>query len=283
MSPRLHIFRREALGYQISCALLLTRDLSILIDTLLGPADMGPVKQLLSSHGRGRPLVIVNTHYHWDHVWGNCAFPGTTVIGHALCRELLWKEGPAELTSYHPRIRDAGPVEIALPTVTFADRLVLHGGDMTVELRHTPGHTADSIVAYVPEEELLLAGDTVEYPFPLLEWPGDAGHAADYLQQLGELERLAVRTVIPGHGPVSDARLVRANTRYVQTILDMVAEGRRRVQDRGEGREEGRGELPAIPLAACLEPWIDPDASGGAGGHLEKAHRDNVENVASQG
>ena len=44
------------------------------IDTFLGPKSMDAVKKLMGRALRKKPVVIVNSHYHWDHIWGNCAF-----------------------------------------------------------------------------------------------------------------------------------------------------------------------------------------------------------------
>ena len=42
---------------------------------------------------------VINTHYHADHAWGNCFFPGATVISHSLARQLMLEKGEPSLES----------------------------------------------------------------------------------------------------------------------------------------------------------------------------------------
>lgn len=262
VGERAVVFRRRALGFWVSATLILTREFNLLVDTLLGSGDMAAVKAVLAERGRGRPLFVVNTHFHWDHVWGNDAFPATPILAHRLCREAMAREAAAELARHHPRIPGLGPVEIVHPNVHLPERAVLDGGDAAVELHHSPGHTPDALVVFLPEEGLLVAGDTVEYPFPLAEWEG---HAAAFRDQLERLSAWKVSRVIPGHGPAATGpELIRANAVYLQRLLEQAGEAARRGLTPEEAYER-------IPLKGCLEDWIDP-----AGWGYEDLHRQNV-------
>ncbi len=237
------------------------------MDTLLGGDDMATVKNLLTERGEDRPLIVVNTHSHWDHVWGNMAFPGTLILAHRLCRETMERDAAAELARYHPQIEGLSPVEIVYPNILLSGTTVL-SSDITVEIHHTPGHTPDSMAVFLPEENLLIAGDTVEYPFPMAEW---AGHIADYQAQLEHLSGWRVRRVIPGHGPASAGpELLRANVNYLLRLREQAAEAARR----GLPLEEANDE---IPLRSCLEDWIDLDGWG-----YEDLHLENVKHALNE-
>jgi len=62
---------------------------SVVIDTLALPDETVGMREFIE-HELGVPVrYVINTHYHADHTWGNCFFPGATIISHSRCRDLL--------------------------------------------------------------------------------------------------------------------------------------------------------------------------------------------------
>jgi len=199
----------------VRAAVILGEIVSAVIDTLIRPEDMTPVRELLERHGR--PVFVVNTHADWDHSWGNAAFPDTPIIAHRLCRAAMLTEGRrtlAEKQAEEPeRYRT---VTIVPPTVTFAEFMDIDLGGMTLSIHHLPGHTADESVVHLPEAGVLLAGDAAEWPIPTTE-EGPLGPWAAALR--GWAARGDVRTVVPSHGPISDAQLLLDNAAYLEALL----------------------------------------------------------------
>jgi len=199
----------------VCAAVILGETVSAVVDTLIRPADMTPVRALLDR--RGHPVLIVNTHADWDHTWGNAAFPNTPIIAHRLCRAAMLTEGQRKLVEKRAeepeRYRD---VTIVPPTITFAEFLDIDLGGMTLSIHHLPGHTADEAVVHVPEAAFLFAGDAAEWPIPTTE-AGPLGPWAEALHRWAA--RDDVRTVVPSHGPVGDAQLLRDNAAYLDTLL----------------------------------------------------------------
>jgi cyclase len=134
------------------------------IDTFLGPKSMDVVKRQMGRALRNKPVVVINSHYHWDHVWGNCAFPKSLIAAHALCREKIAQIGAKELQAH--RAMRQGAVKLVLPNCTFTDNLSFE--DDGVELFHSPGHSDDSISVYDHKDNVLFVGDNVEKPLPYL-------------------------------------------------------------------------------------------------------------------
>jgi glyoxylase-like metal-dependent hydrolase (beta-lactamase superfamily II) len=103
------------------------------------------------------------------------------------------------------------------PTVTFEGSLALDLGAVTLELHALPGHTADCIVGFVPEWGVLLAGDTVETPLPVVNHGGAVG------EWLAQLERWAaesaVTSVVPSHGRVGGRELIEETAAYLRSLL----------------------------------------------------------------
>lgn len=91
--------------------------------------------------------------------------------------------------------------EPALPTLTVEDKLILHDGGRTVEIRHLGrGHTSGDLVVHLPQERIVVAGDLVVWPVPLIG--GDQSHVGDWAATLEALRALRPAVIIPGHGPV---------------------------------------------------------------------------------
>jgi cyclase len=152
----------------------------------------------------GRPIrMAVNTHQHGDHAYGNSLLPATTVIiGHEHMREGLRVDpvidGCPPLWSPVP---DWGAVTRRLPDVTVADRLTVYAGGRRIELMHPggPAHTTGDLVAWLPDERVLFAGDLVFNRLTPLVFMGSVGGAARALDWLAALDPVCL---VPGHGPV---------------------------------------------------------------------------------
>lgn len=234
-SERTVVFQEEIEGYPTASVLIVLEDRNLVVDTLASPGQMRPVFNWLQQEGRDRLATwVINTHHHWDHVWGNQAFAGCPILAHALCRQRMDREGRETLRRFQAEKEGYGEVRLTLPNLVFSERMTLHTGGCTVELRHFPSHSDDEILIYLPEEETLLAGDALEVPFPMLEWEGGS---EPYLKGLTELRTLSVRTVIPSHGPVSGPELIERNYRYVERVWQAASDAVRR----GAGPEELKG------------------------------------------
>jgi len=199
----------------VCAAVILGETVSAVVDTLIRPEDMTPVRDLLARHGR--PTLVVNTHADWDHTWGNAAFPDTPIIAHRLCRAAMLTQGQRKLEEKQAeepeRYRD---VTIVPPTITFSEFMDIDLGGMTLSIHHLPGHTADEAVVHLPEAGFLFAGDAAEWPIPTTE-VGPLRPWADALRMWAA--RDDVRTVVPSHGPVSDAQLLHDNAAYLDALL----------------------------------------------------------------
>ena len=184
------------------------------------------------------PWAVVNTHFHFDHTFGNAAFRPATIWGHRRTAEVL--SGP-EGTAMKERIaalyRDAGEtarlaaIEAARldpPDEVVDDGAALTVGGRPVHLRHLGrGHTDSDLVVVVPDAALVLAGDLVEEGAPPqfgdgfpLDWPGT----------LDALLELVTGPVVPGHGAVVDRAFVEAQRDEIARVGEVAraahAEGR---------------------------------------------------------
>jgi glyoxylase-like metal-dependent hydrolase (beta-lactamase superfamily II) len=146
--------------------------------------------------------VIVDTHGHFDHAFGNHVFRPATIWGHEGCVTFMARTGEsrrARIATENPEIAaDLAEVVVDPPDRTFAETAYVDVGGRRVELRFLGrGHTDHDIVVVVPDAAVLFAGDLVEggavpffgdaYP---LDWPETASRVAE----------LTFGVVVPGHG-----------------------------------------------------------------------------------
>ncbi len=201
--------------YEVRGALLVTGTHALVWDTLSRPRDMSAFHPFLCD----RELIVVYSHADWDHVWGTAGlpYPEARIIAHERAVQRFRSDVPkalAEKQASEPGRWDG--VTLVAPNESFDGERAIELGEMTLHLHHLPGHTADCIVGFVPERGLLLAGDTVETPCPVV--PADS----PLTDWIAGLRRWAddphVRTVVPAHGPVGDRELLRQNIRYLEAI-----------------------------------------------------------------
>jgi cyclase len=228
----------DAQGFPTLAAVVLTQRRAVVVDTLTGPEEMAPVVDFLAAEAGRRRLVVVNTHHHWDHVFGNAAFPDAEIVSQRGCPRLI----QADLQGGDESLPIPPAEGVPLPTVTFGDRLTYADDDEVVHLIHAPGHTEDSIVAFLPESRMLLGGDTVEWPLPNF-CQRDGSDV--WVRTLRLLKQLPVDLVVPAHGPVTDKRVLDANERYVTGVYEAVAAAK------AAGAARGEIDLPAERFLAA--------------------------------
>lgn len=228
----------EAEGFPTVAGVVLTARRAFVVDTLTGPEHMAPVLEFLEAQAGDRVRVVVNTHHHWDHVFGNAAFPSLDIVAQRGCPRLI----QAELQGGDESLRLPPPEGVPLPTITFGDRLTYVDADESVHLIHTPGHSEDSLVVFLSAGRLLLAGDTVEWPLPNF-CQRDGGD--EWVRTLRQLKQLPVDLVVPAHGPAMDKRIIDATERYVAGVYEAVAAAK------AQGAARGELDLPAERFLAA--------------------------------
>ena len=163
--------------------------------------------------------TLVNTHHHGDHTNGNCLFDEAVVVGHRNCRDGVLAQSIGGLEPVFGEV-DWGDLTIRAPSVVFDDRLDLHVDDRLVELHHvgTPAHTTGDVVAWLPADKVLFAGDLVfngGTPFVLM------GSVTGAIAALDRLRAFGPATIVPGHGEVCGPEVIEQVDRYLRFVLDL--------------------------------------------------------------
>lgn len=183
-----------------------------ILDTYLGPDIMQIINQYIKSQFGNKPVIVVNSHSHWDHVWGNSLFSSTLIIAHVLCREFMQQEGPIKLEKYKEYKK--GDVLLTYPNLTFTDKVCFEEDNILIY--HTPGHTEDEVSIIDGEDKVLFAGDNLERPIPYLM----SKNLKQYIKTLEDYLRLDVQVIIGGHTACEDKSLIQHNLDYVKKVLD---------------------------------------------------------------
>lgn len=221
-------------------SIVCTREGNVLIDSPHRPTDAMQWRRLVESCGE--TIFLINTDHHPDHTIGNFFLPGR-VVSHEVTRERLLNAAPTRqyLDDLFGVIDPAGKAYMAdyavrVPTVTYTGKMSLHVGGLDFELTHLPGHTLNSTMVYVPQQQIAFTGDLVcEAGLPAFV---EADTFA-WIDALKVIEKMGIRYIVPGHGKVCGLDTARS---FRGQIEDLVGEIERRI-DKGQPREVVAAEV----------------------------------------
>jgi cyclase len=221
-------------------SIIVTDEGTVLVDAPHKPTDAARWRNIVDSFGE--VSYLVHTDHHIDHTLGNFLLPGR-VVSHSATRRRMAEEYPPQafieelLSVIDPEGLALMPdFSLRLPTITFDDRMQLHLGNVTVELIHLAGHTANSLVVYLPEQRVLFGGDNVcEAGLPSFQ---DA-RVSSLFETLNYLLGMDFEILVPGHGEVGTKKTVAAFRDQAHDLVRQVQEAVRM----GVPREEAANRI----------------------------------------
>jgi glyoxylase-like metal-dependent hydrolase (beta-lactamase superfamily II) len=262
VSDDIYVFTSD-LYAQATASAVVTREGIVVIDTLPFPVETREMIDYLNSLGQGPIKYLVNTHWHGDHTNGNCLFDDSVeLVCHKLCQQAMDEFSPAALEESKETTPLLEHVELRIPNVVFENgEMVLHVGNKSVEMALTPGHTLDSIVAYVREDKVLIAADTI-MPVPYFVW----GSRHEFRKSLNFLRKYHLESIVQGHGEVllrgEIPRAIESSIQYLDTLDEKVNQ----VIEKGKGKEA----LNRLTIERCGKSRIPLN------GLVQDLHRANV-------
>ena len=192
-----------------------------------GTPELGRrLREAIAARTDKKPVVVVNTHIHPDHVFGNAAFADVAIAGHANMRDAL----AARQEVYRQRLADElgadaatgiAPVRVDQPV---AEEVRIDLGNRIIVLTAYPtAHTNNDLTIFDRKTGTLFAGDLLFVD----HLPAVDGNALGWLRVIDRLERVPAVRAVPGHGPavVDWPGALDAERRY----LTVLVEGVRRV------------------------------------------------------
>ncbi|MCO7124497.1 MBL fold metallo-hydrolase [Sporolactobacillus shoreicorticis] len=199
----------------------------------------------------GRPAtVVLNSHYHFDHVNGNQVFQGIPIISTKLTREQIavqqprlidvFKKNNTELLDqtkkemeqekspekrqeleyllgdYSMIIKDTKRFKLTLPTITFENKITLNGVRMSAEfITYGGGHTISDSFLYLPKEQILFLADLMHIGYHADVRQGNADH---WIELLKKVKKLKIKKIVSGHGTIGTAKDIDNMIDYLRTI-----------------------------------------------------------------
>lgn len=192
ISSRNIIFQYKIADWDLNIQLIMGKKFNYIIDSGLGSSSTAPIMEYLKNDSK--PMILINTHFHWDHIWGNHSFKDCTIISHRLCRELILIKWDEMIDKNKQFIK--GDIRMCLPNLVFED--TLYFPDDKIRIIYTPGHTTDSISVLDEEEKIINVGDNIGDTMDEIV-PSIGTNKDTYINTLLRYKRIDFDTCISGH------------------------------------------------------------------------------------
>lgn len=228
------VFRRRYQSLDLNVGAVLGSDGVLIVDTRASWKEAAELASELRAITVLPIRWVVNTHWHWDHSFGNARFSKAEIWGHELCKIALERRGSemrqTAVDWMGPRYEEEiMETEIVPPSHTFAEEISLDIGRPVVLRYHGFGHTDADILVDVPDADVAFMGDLVEQSAPPAF--GDS-HPIDWPVTLDGAMSVPRTVLVPGHGDVVDptfarsqqeslSEVARVATRFINGEIDL--------------------------------------------------------------
>ncbi|GAB4310228.1 MBL fold metallo-hydrolase [Pseudothermotoga elfii] len=184
---------------------------AIVVDTSLFEEKARKIREFIEGVLKKRIYLVINTHYHPDHCFGNIVFDDVQILSSSLTKKKM-SLMDADYLKDLPMIKK--PV---LPSITFEEDWC----DEYLQIAKLGGHTPDSSIVIVRDEKILVAGDLVFNGFHP-EIVSDS-NLEQWITILEDLRRRHFNWVIPGHGEPMGMASIDLMVRYLSKIKRLLA------------------------------------------------------------
>ena len=180
------------------------------------PSEQNTLKQYISD-SHLKPVMVLNTHCHFDHVLGNnfvCKEYNIKAYAHeGEASNIKRFTASAALFGHSVEAVDA-------PEYTLKDRQIIRFGRTHIEVIHTPGHSEGSVCFYYSPKKLLISGDTLfAGSIGRTDLPG--GNYEKIIQSLKKLVIMSDETqVLCGHAQDTYIGVEKLNNPFIIELLD---------------------------------------------------------------
>jgi cyclase len=230
-------------------------DKTLVFDAFINPNAAADLKRMAIALTGNPVTILVNSHYHDDHVRGTQVFADAVIISTAFTQQRIAVSEPKERANaikttaasitksvkayeaaspsdkkeaalwvnYYKAIQDGlDNLQLVLPGIGFTDSLVIKGSKRTVVLKEFKNaHTASDAILLLRNEGIAFMGDMLfvqNHPF-IAE--GDPVQLSGYLSAL--YADASLHTFVPGHGPVAGKEGLQQEIDYISHVHQRIA------------------------------------------------------------
>lgn len=231
----------------------INRGEGLVCDTFFDLPHATELKEFCVAKSGHVPGIVVNTHGHWDHFWGNQVFEEAIIMGHKdmlqdctgdekkvpvfkllhgskLLQNILNGVVNGMFKKYLPDGKrakvvvtvgehdfDLTGVQPKQPDKLFEDNTVLDLDGLEVHLLHLGSiHSSSDTVVWIPSEKVLFAGDI----FADCSMPMNIENAKKWIEVLDYiLDELGAEIIVPGHGDVYDRKRAENQREFFKALL----------------------------------------------------------------
>lgn len=236
----------------------IARGEGLVCDTFFDLPHAIELKEFCVAKSGHAPGIVVNTHGHWDHFWGNQVFEEATIMGHKdmlkdctddekkvpvfkllhnskLLQNILNGVVNGIFKKYLPEGKKAkvvvtvGEHDFDLtgvvpkqPDQLLEDDTVLNLDGLEVHLLHLGAiHSSSDTVVWIPSEKVLFAGDI----FADCSMPMNSANAEKWIDVMDYiLDELGAEIIVPGHGEVYGRARAESQRAYFKALLRQLEE-----------------------------------------------------------
>ena len=232
-------------------------DKTVIFDPLMNIDAAADLKIIAKELTNREASLIINSHYHNDHIRGNQLFLSASIISTSWTRkemaisepeELAWEKAnavkyaemnrqklktatgkekeelPLWIGYYEGMVINDPLIKTTLPNITFNDSLWIYGTKRNILLiEYKNGHTASDAVMILPKEGIAFMGDLLfEKRHPYLA-DGDPDSLKKHLDKI--YADTSLHQFVPGHGNISDRSVIKEMSQYITDVKQLVIDG----------------------------------------------------------
>ncbi|WP_157800379.1 MBL fold metallo-hydrolase [Sporolactobacillus pectinivorans] len=224
-------------------------DQTIIFDAFATPTAADDLRIAAEKLTGRQATIVLNSHYHLDHVNGDQVFKDVPIISTKLTREQIAIQQPKFieifkdnaglldqtkveieqeknpekrqeledlLGEYSMIIKDTERFKLTLPTITFEDEITLNGARISANfITYGGGHTSSDSFLYLPKEQIIFLADLMHIGYHADIRQGNVDHWLDILKKI---KNLKIKKVVSGHGTIGTAKVLDDMIDYLYAI-----------------------------------------------------------------
>ena len=234
----------------------INRGKGLICDTFFDLPHAEELKAFCVQKSGHAPGIVINTHGHWDHFWGNQVFGGAKIIGHKdMLKDCAGDEKKVPVFKFLHNSKfvqnliagimtaafkkhlpvgknakfivrvgdhdfDLNGVVPKIPDNLLEDNTVLNLDGLEVHLIHLGViHSSSDLIVWIPSERVLFAGDIfADCSLPMsIECGKKWIQVLDYI-----LDELQPYVIVPGHGEVYNRARAESQREYFKSLIAQV-------------------------------------------------------------